>query len=360
MIAKIKAHSKKAVSKVLRRPTLLDVDQKNLEAPSTALVRITNDTLEHRREVLGKAKKFIYPLSHSKHKIVLISSFISIVSVLSLFVYSMLGLYKFQYTSNFFYRITKALPFPVARVGSNFVEYQDYLFELNHYVYYYQNQVNADFSTEDGKKQLLEAKKTALNRAVNNEYVAILAEENKLSVTTKEVDDAVATIKSTSNLDGSSRLFEGALKNFYNWSEKDFRKSIADQLLSQKVVKAVDTQTTTKIAEVKGALAAGTAFETIAKQYSDDVSTKDLGGFFGLVDKTSKDVPPATLQKLFALQAGQVSEPIDIGAGIEIVKNLEVVGDKIKFAHIVIYYKDINEIINQKKDQNKTRLYIKL
>ena len=43
--------------------------------------RITNETVaEHREEVIGKARKYIYPLSHSKHKIIVISISLFIVA----------------------------------------------------------------------------------------------------------------------------------------------------------------------------------------------------------------------------------------------------------------------------------------
>ena len=65
--------------------------------------RITNETIaEHREDVLKGARKFIYPLAHSKHRIVLITSTLVIAGIITLLTYCSLGLYKYyQYISIF-------------------------------------------------------------------------------------------------------------------------------------------------------------------------------------------------------------------------------------------------------------------
>ena len=52
------------------------------------LPRITNETVtEHREEVLSTARKYIYPLQHSKHRVVLISTSILSAAVVVFFVF---------------------------------------------------------------------------------------------------------------------------------------------------------------------------------------------------------------------------------------------------------------------------------
>jgi hypothetical protein len=48
--------------------------------------RITNETVaEHREEVLSSARKYIYPLRHSKHRVVRISILLLIIVVVGFF-----------------------------------------------------------------------------------------------------------------------------------------------------------------------------------------------------------------------------------------------------------------------------------
>ena len=50
--------------------------------------QITNETIaEHREDVLSGARKYIYPLQHSKHRIVVITAFLVTTTIVALFVY---------------------------------------------------------------------------------------------------------------------------------------------------------------------------------------------------------------------------------------------------------------------------------
>ena len=103
--------------------------------------RITNETVaEHREEVLSSARKYIYPLQHSKHKIVLITTSLLIAAIVGFFTFTMISLYRVKSYSSFLYGVTKVIPFPVAKAGNNYVAYENYLFELKHYIHYYENQ----------------------------------------------------------------------------------------------------------------------------------------------------------------------------------------------------------------------------
>src|ERR1700760_3814119 len=59
--------------------------------------RITNETVaEHREDVLRGARKYKYPLAHSKHRIVIISTALIFLAIVGFFAYSLLELYRFQ------------------------------------------------------------------------------------------------------------------------------------------------------------------------------------------------------------------------------------------------------------------------
>src|SRR4051794_32643110 len=96
-------------------------------ADDESVPRITNETVaEHREKVLGSARKYIYPLQHSKHKIVLISTGLFIAALIAFFTYCTLSLYRFKSTSGFLYGVTKVMPFPIAKAGPDFVAYENY------------------------------------------------------------------------------------------------------------------------------------------------------------------------------------------------------------------------------------------
>jgi PPIC-type PPIASE domain/SurA N-terminal domain len=325
-------------------------------------LRITNETVaEHRERVLGRARKYIYPLQHSKHKIVLISTTLFVVSVVGFFTYCTLALYRFKSTSNFLYAVTQVIPFPVAKADTRFVSYENYLFELRHYMHYYETQQKLSFDDNLGKQQLEDYKRRALDKVINDAYVKQLADKNKVSVTNQDLDNQIALVRSQNRLGANEKGFEDVLRDNFGWSVNDFRRELKTQMLAQKVVAALDTGNQERANDVYAQVQAGEDFATLVGKYSDDESTKAAGGDYGiLIDRTSRDIPAQITEALFKLEVGQVSQIINTGFSLEIIKNLEIQGDKRRAAHIAFNFRDISTYINELRDKSKPRSYISL
>ncbi len=325
-------------------------------------LRITNETVaEHRERVLSSARKYIYPLQHSKHKIVLISTGLFISGLVLFFGYCTLALYRFKSSSDFLYGVTQVIPFPVARAGSRFVSYENYYFELRHYVHYYETQQKLDFTSGLGKQQLADYKKRALEKVIDDAYIKQLAAKAKVSVSNQELNDQITLVRNQNRLGANEKGFEDVLKDNFGWSVNDFKRELKQQLLAQKVVAALDTDTQTRAKAALGELQAGGDFAAIVNKYSDDQTSKAAGGDYGFtIDKTNRDIPAQVADALFKLKQGEVSGIINTGFSLEIVKNLETQGDKIRAAHIAMNFKDISTYLNDFKDKHKARSYIGL
>jgi hypothetical protein len=341
--------------KVARRST----EQEEL----SVIPRITNETLAmHRQEVLKGAKKFIYPLQHSKHKVVLISTGLGIVAVVTFTVYLTLALYRFQHATDFLYRVTKAIPFPIAKVKGQYVAYENYLFELNHYKHYYETQQKVDFASESGKQQLAEAKKQLLQQVIDKAYIKSYAKEKNISVSKQEIDKQIAVLRDNSRLGGSNKVYVEVLRSWYDWSEADFERQIADQLLAQKLVASLDKETADRVAVAYQELGNGKDFGELAATNNDDATAKAVKGDIGFIDKAARDVGPLTAEALYSLGAVNeyTKQPIELGYAKEIVKYTEEKDGKRRASHILFYYKEINQFLNEYKDKNKSRQYVTL
>jgi hypothetical protein len=351
----------KKFTKKLKKPSFRKRSNKE-ESVVTDAPRITNETVaEHREEVLSSARKYIYPLQHSKHKVVLITTSLIIVGILGFFTYTVVSLYKLKSHSAFLYGVTQVVPFPIARAGGDFVAYENYLFELKHYIHYYQNQQKLDFNTESGKQQLAEFKKRALEKVVNDAYIKQLAEQKKVSISDLEVNDEIQIVRTQNRLGGSDTVFEDVLKEYWGWSVDDFKRSLKQQLLAQKLLPVLDAGAVAKANQAKAELDGGVDFKDVAKKYSDDVASKDNGGEFGYaIDRANRDIAAQTTAELFKLKPGEVSGVINAGSNLEIVKNIETQGDKIRAAHIIINFQSIDTYINDLKEKQKASLYITL
>lgn len=350
----------------LRKLKLKRLRRKNKVTPvaipsSEVVPRITTETIAaHREEVIGSARKYIYPLQHSKHRIILITTSLLIASVIGFFGYCTLALYRFQSTSSFLYRVSQVIPFPVARAGGSFVSYESYLFEVRHYIHYYESQLKLDFRTTEGKQQLAAFKKQALDKVVNDAYIKKLADKYRVGVSEQQVNDQITILRNQNRLGNNDKVFEDVLRDYWGWSVDDFKRSLRDQILAQNVVSTLDTATVEKSKQALAELKNGASFADVAKKYSDDPSSKDNGGDIGMVERTKRDLTAQTVDTLYKLKPGQHSDIINIGYSLEIVKNIESNSDgKIHAAHILFNFKDISAYLNDLKDKQKAQVYIK-
>lgn len=335
---------------------------KTEEPPSLQNVpKITNENItEHREEVLKGARKYIYPLQHSKHRIVSITLGIVALAIVGFLAYCTVALYRTYQYNTFVYRVTQVVPFPIARTGGSFVDYENYLFELRHYVHYYETQQQRDFTGQD-RQQLVLFRKQALNDVINNAYIKKLAKQNNITVSDSEVNARIDEVRDQNRLGSSNKVFADVLRNYWGWSVSDFKRSLKDQILNEKVTAKLDTAAQTKANTVLAAVRAGTDFGTVAKQYSDDPSAKDNGGDYGAtITKDNPNIPPQVIEELFKLKPGQVSGIIDAGSTLEIVKVNQSSSSGVNAQHISINLQPLTGPIDQLKKTQPLKLYVKL
>lgn len=340
-----------------RKPKLED----SLQEAISNIPRITNETVaEHREAVLGSARKFIYPLQHSLKRVVAISAGIFVVLALIFVVYCLLALYKFNDTSTFVYRVTQVIPFPVAKAGKSFVAYENYLFELRHYMHYYQTQQNVNFNG-DGKDQLTAFRKDALQSVINDAYIKQLAKQHKITVSEQELNSQIYLLRNQNRLGSSEQVFEDVLKEFWDWSPQDFKRKLRQQMLAQKVVSALDADAHNRAKNILTQLANGGDFAALAKQYSQDPSTKDNGGDYGAaIDKTNRDLSPQVIDALFKLDVNQISGVVETPLGLEVLKVREKDGSTVRASHIFIPFKNANAYIEPIEQKNRPHRFISL
>jgi parvulin-like peptidyl-prolyl isomerase len=324
--------------------------------------RITNETVaEHREAVLGSARKYIYPLRHSKHHVVRTSLLLLLVAVVGFFAYCTAALYKFQSTSGFIYGVTQIVPFPVAKAGPSWISYNSYLFELRRNMHYYQTQEDTDFSNKDGKALLKRLRQQAMSQVIQDAYVKQLAGSNQVSVSSQAVDGEVQLVRAENRLGGSDRVFREVLNEFWGWNENDFERELKQQLLQQSVVAKLDTATNVRAQTAQKQLIAGADFATLATADSDDTATKANGGAYGItITPDNTQLAPVITAELFQLKPGQISGIINTGYTLEILKVLDGSSQSVHAAHIQFTFKPISVYTDPLQAKEKPRQFIKI
>lgn len=347
------------VAQRFRKPTL----QQQTEAALSNVPRITNETVaEHREEVLKGARKYKYPLEHSKHRIVIVSSVLLVAALIGFFVYTGMSLYRYQSTSLFMYRVSQVLPLPVAKAGGRWVSYESYLFELRRVMHYYETQQQVDFTTDTGKQQLETYRPRALEQVIAFAYVKDLAAQNNIRVTEQEVNDAISVLRTQNQLAAGDDELEAVMQKFFGWSLGDLRRQLRDELLAQKVAAKLDTAAFSKAQNVVLQLKNGTDFAALAAQSSDDANTKANGGQYtdAAISMKSQEVPPQVVRELGKLQPGAVSGIITTPTSFEVVKLLSKENGAYKAAHIQITFSPIESFVQPLQKKNPPKKFIKV
>jgi parvulin-like peptidyl-prolyl isomerase len=242
-----------------------------------------------------------------------------------------------------------------------------------------------DPSSSEGKKAWDELKRKALDALIDSKLMQAQAVELKLSVTPDEVDRAVEEVKRQNNLDDAT--FVAALKA-QGYTMEAYRKGLRKQILELKVVStavrsrvtisddevmaaykqserslsqerqahlrqiliALPEKATSEESDRRKAVAAkvvelargGTSFVELAKQYSDDESTKASGGDLGFLAKGT--LADALEDAVAAMEPGDVRGPIRTERGWLVLQLVErKAGDMKSFDEV--------------KDQLKKQLY---
>lgn len=328
------------------------------EQPSS--MRITNETVaEHRERILAGGRKFKYPLQTPKHRIVLVTVLIVVLTVLTFFGVFTWSLYIAQNTSQFTQRLTQVLPYPIAAVDGRQVRYSDYLLELRSALHYLSTKENVNFSSDDGKRQLEYQKRLALNKAVESAYVARVASQQKINVSGKEVDDFVSSEINNNQLGVSEQVFKQVIRDYYDWSFDEYKASVKHQLLRKKVLARLDTEGRKRAEASLAQVLRGKDFTEEVKAASDDPLAKTSGGDVGTVAKNTDD-PNGLIAAARNLQPAQVSQVIEGVDGFYIVKLIEAKDNTVHFAKFFVAYTAFDKQFATLKKDGKIQEYIRV
>lgn len=334
-----------------------NMSKKEPELPETG-GRITNETVaQHRERILAGGRKFKYPLQYTKHRVLIISVGIFLVALIGLFSFASWQLYGAQNVSAFMYRLTTVVPFPVASVEGQWVNYGDYLRELRSSIHYFSTKEAVNFNSDDGKRQLEYQKRLALDKSTETAYIKKLARDNNVSVSRQEVNDFVKMQINSNKLGLTEDAYRQIIRNYYDWSLDEYKQSIHNQLLQKKVAAKIGTEERTKIDGFLSQLSSGADFAEVAKQSEDSIAASRSGdiGVYNLADNDPHGLIAAAAQ----LQVGATSPIIEGVNGYYIVKVVEKPSEQeIKLSAIFVSYKTLQQQLEKFRQEGKIDEFI--
>ena len=164
-----------------------------------------------------------------------------------------------------------------------------------------------------------------LEQLVERKIVKKEAKRANLKVTSKEIAEQVTQ---AAKENGGETQFKAMLADLYGMKLRDFSQLVEDQLYKDKVknellvkikVRHILVSDEDKAKEIKAKIEGGAKFEDVAKESSQDTSSRDQGGelgSFNLGDGLVKEFE----ETAFKLEPGKLSDPVKTSFGWHIIK----------------------------------------
>jgi hypothetical protein len=323
--------------------------------------RITSDTVaEHRERILAGGRRFKYPIQYARHKLVINAILISVSALIIVIVVGWWQLYPAQNTSDFFYRITKVIPVPVASVDGQPVLYSDYLMKYLSSIHYLEQKEQLSLKTDDGKRQIEYVKQQSMQDAIADAYAIKLAKNMGLSVSDSELQGFLKSQRQSSNGEISEQTYNAVILDYYGWSPSEYSHATANKLLRQKVSYVMDSGAQNVAESITNALKLNpnTDFKTLAASTPSQAGAKAVYGASGWVPKSNQDgglaIEAAKLIKLHVSSAIKST----IGEGYYIIKLLDINNDQVSYEYIKVPLTAFANSLKNILDAKKVEKYI--
>lgn len=344
----------------------LSIKKRSTKTPTKKQIpsRITNETVaEHRERILAGGRKFKYPIQYSRHKLVINTVVIGVITIVFLTALVWWLLYYAQNTSDILYRLTKVVPVPVANVDGKSVRYSDYLSYYRSSMHYIISKEQQEFDAGGLKNQQDIIKSRSYDLAIRDSYAEKLADEKGITVTDDELDKFVDLQRKTSGSSVSDKTYDSVIMDYYGWTPDEYRHVLKGQLLRKKVEFAIDSTAEQLRDDVQAAINKDKKpnFDKIAKSIKQVNGVKVVSSTSGLVPKyNQKD--GGLSQAANSLEVGDVSDAIKStnGDGYYFVMLTDKKKDQLSYDYIKIPLTEFDKHLKQLKDDGKVNAYIEI
>lgn len=342
---------------MMKKLTIKKLRRKQPEQPPT---RITNETVaEHRERILAGGRKFKYPIQYARHKLVLNALLVTLAAATLLIVIGWWQLYPMQNSSGFMYRFTRIIPVPVGVVNGERVPYRDYLVQYRGSEYYLNKYGEVKLDTKDGKTQLNYVKRQSLDKAEQVAYARQLARMLNISISVKDVDDFIDQERNTANGRVSQETYDASIQMLYDETVSDYRLSVANGILKNKVAFAVDTEASALVKKAETAVKVDNADFTKMAQDLSTNSVKITAGQSGMIGNTNK-YGGLRVSEVTKLQKGTVSGALmsTTDDGYYFVKIIDKSDTQVNFVYLHIPLSKFTNDFAALKKNGKIQEYI--
>ncbi len=325
-------------------------------------MRITNETVaEHREKILAGGRRFKYPMQYARHRLVIMTSILTVVALVLMGILGWWQLYVAQSTNTLLYRAAQIIPVPVASVDGQSVRYSDYLMYYNSSIHFLQKSEQLNLSTEDGKRQASFQKRQNLDIAIRNAYATKLARQLDITVTPEQLKRTNEEHLTMANGPISQETYNASTLGLLGWAPEEEQRSTKSQLLKNNVAYAIDEVARQRVDKAAHLLQSPEVdFDKVAADLGGEGDSKATAGASGMVPLVNND--GGLTDAAHKLNKGQVSSVIrsTTGDGYYFVKLLEQTDTQLNYAYLRIPLTEFDKRLAELRKVGKIHEYIKI
>lgn len=227
-------------------------------------------------------------------------------------------------------------PSLVAMVNGVPIRQEDYQKQVAQAQTYFLQQPGFDIKSEEGQQALARLNHQVLDWMIDQVLIEQAAQEKGITISEAVVDVQFARVKGNDEARFKAWLSANGL------TEATFRQQLRTDLVTTAVRDLVTQSLSKRALQIHARhillsdeavahsaveqLKAGTNFIKLARQISEDETTRADGGDLGFLPKGV--MPPAFDQVAFTLQAGQISDVVRSDFGFHIIQVVEIDPDR--------------------------------
>lgn len=312
---------------------------------------------ERREEVLARGRKFKYPLQWTKHRVVVNTVLIAVVTIAILITSGWMALYQFGDTSEMLFRVTKILPVPVANVDGENVPFSDYLMFYRSGITAVERQ--AGQSVTEGDIDVLRAqyKRVALSSAEEYTYATKLAKELDLAVTKEEIANEFSRHLSIGGVERSEAGFMKIIEENFGLARDEYDRMIYLTLLKAKVEMEIDENANNIANKVEKLLSEnGGNYSAVAVELGDAIEYQETGGMVSY-----QNIDGGRAAEAYKLEPGEQSGRfVSInGDGYYFVKLINKTDAQVNFVSIKVPFAEFDNRMAELRENGGITEYIK-
>ena len=312
---------------------------------------------ERREEVLARGRKFKYPLQWTKHRVVINTILIAVVTIAILVTSGWLALYQFGETGEMLFRITKILPIPVAQIDGENVLFSDYLMFYRSGMTSIERQSGQSVTEGDIETLRTEYKRAALTEAEEYTYAMKLAKEFGLTVTNEEIASEFNKHLSIGGTERSEAGFMKIIEENFGLTKDEYERMIYLTLLRAKVEMAIDENASQIAYRVETLLAENNGnYSSVADALGDQIEYQETGGMV-----SNQNIDGGRAAEASKLEPGEQSGRfVSInGDGYYFVKLISKSDTEVNFVSIKVPFTEFNIRLAELRENGAVNEFIK-